>query len=718
MRHHNEVTMNEQLNTPNFAPKLYSITLIVVALILGGLWVMSRFVAADVARDLNGWKEKLTLIAESRQSEVASAIKQQSAQLRGLANNLSLQLYLTELEMIADTPKNKKEPMPEPAQQVYLRNLLIYAAEQGGYTAQTNSEEIQNINANAEEGSSSGLAIVNKDGEIIVSTNLSQAARKRILQEIKNPAAQSSGLIDIYRDGNVLGMGHLAPIYAIQSEQTPENIIGWVVGIKSPHAIYGLLKHPGVTEKTLETLLLRDAGDDIDYISPLLDGTDGLSIVIAKTHKQSVEVDSFKEPGRFTSELKDHMKKPVLAISRRINGTPWLLLVKIEREEALKVSTDRRNSTVALFFMILFSIILLIVAIWWYSSSKRSLMLSHHFRRMAETSQAQEKLLRTVTDTIPEPIFIIDNHSMVRFGNLAMAKDANMSVEHLPGKHINDIRGTAGGTQISDHAQTAIQNKDILMLTGQHKKQGAVRIVQSCFVPVDRIPQKDDASLSGALVVEQDITEAVSARERRIKMNQALVQTLLTLVDRRDPFSANHSLMTSQLSGHIAKELDADETTMETTTIAASLMNVGKIVVPRVLLTKTEQLSDEERKTIRHSMQDAAELIKPIAFDGPVYETLRQWQEKWDGTGPLGLKGEGILLPARILAVANSYVGMISPRSWRDAISHEEANKFLMSSCDMLFDRKVVVALIHFMENQQGKNWLAGIKKNHKETKA
>jgi hypothetical protein len=98
------------------------------------------------------------------------------------------------------------------------------------------------------------------------------------------------------------------------------------------------------------------------------------------------------------------------------------------------------------------------------------------------------------------------------------------------------------------------------------------------------------------------------------------------------------------------------------------MMNVGKILVPSDVLTRTEALGEAELQQIRNSIQASAELLQGVEFDGPVVETLRQLQENWDGSGaPRGLAGEEILLPARIVSVANAFVAMISPRAWRPA---------------------------------------------------
>jgi HD-GYP domain-containing protein (c-di-GMP phosphodiesterase class II) len=105
-------------------------------------------------------------------------------------------------------------------------------------------------------------------------------------------------------------------------------------------------------------------------------------------------------------------------------------------------------------------------------------------------------------------------------------------------------------------------------------------------------------------------------------------------------------------------------------------------------------------------MQSSVSLLEKIEFDGPVVDTLRQAQERYDGTGPLKIKGENILITARIIAVANAFVGMVSKRSYRAALAPDEAIKNLLGLIDTQFDKRVVIALAHFIENKQGREAL------------
>jgi len=97
----------------------------------------------------------------------------------------------------------------------------------------------------------------------------------------------------------------------------------------------------------------------------------------------------------------------------------------------------------------------------------------------------------------------------------------------------------------------------------------------------------------------------------------------------------------------------------------------------------------------------AIDIIANIDFEGPVQETIAQKNELLNGSGyPNGLKEDDIILPARILAAANGFVAMISPRAYRDKLSEKEALDQLLKTADTRYDRQIVAALFHVVENK------------------
>ncbi|NDA63763.1 MAG: HD domain-containing protein, partial [Chitinophagia bacterium] len=170
--------------------------------------------------------------------------------------------------------------------------------------------------------------------------------------------------------------------------------------------------------------------------------------------------------------------------------------------------------------------------------------------------------------------------------------------------------------------------------------------------------------------------------------------------DRRDPYAKNHSAKVARLARGVAEEMHLDATTADTTETAGKLMNIGKLGVSSELLTKKGKLSNDERKSIHESFYASAEFLKGIEFKGPVVETLRQCHEHWDGEGPRGLKGEKILISARIIAVANAFIAMVSPRAYRAGIKRKDAIEFIMKDMNTRYDRNVVVGLVNYLENR------------------
>ncbi len=205
-------------------------------------------------------------------------------------------------------------------------------------------------------------------------------------------------------------------------------------------------------------------------------------------------------------------------------------------------------------------------------------------------------------------------------------------------------------------------------------------------------------------MIHEDITGLVAERERRERSLRALVSALIMIIDKRDPYSAEHSIRVSNVAGMIAREMGLSEVEIETVQLAAALINVGKIFIPREVLTKSGPLSEDELGLVRENIIASADLLADVEFDGPVVETIRQVQEHWDGSGkPAGLEGEAILATARVVAVANAFVGMVSPRAYRDALSLDSAVAALMDKTNMIYDRRPVVALAHILDNRGGR---------------
>ena len=141
--------------------------------------------------------------------------------------------------------------------------------------------------------------------------------------------------------------------------------------------------------------------------------------------------------------------------------------------------------------------------------------------------------------------------------------------------------------------------------------------------------------------------------------------------------------------------------------MAALLANIGKLYLPREILTKHEPLTESEEQMMRQHVDYAADILKGLEFDGPVTDIILQKNERLDGKGyPRGLAADEIMQEAKIIAVANAFVAMSSARAYRPGLPVNEVIDKLLELADEAYDRNVIAALFHIAENRSDwKNW-------------
>ena len=134
--------------------------------------------------------------------------------------------------------------------------------------------------------------------------------------------------------------------------------------------------------------------------------------------------------------------------------------------------------------------------------------------------------------------------------------------------------------------------------------------------------------------------------------------------------------------------------------VGGYLHDVGKMVVPVEILVKPTRLTPYEYALIKEHPKAGYEVLKDVDFPWPVAQIAYQHHERMDGSGyPRGLKGEEIMLEARIAAVADVIESMASHRPYRAGLGIDVALAEIEKGRGSLFDPRVVdVALALFRE--------------------
>jgi HD-GYP domain-containing protein (c-di-GMP phosphodiesterase class II) len=136
--------------------------------------------------------------------------------------------------------------------------------------------------------------------------------------------------------------------------------------------------------------------------------------------------------------------------------------------------------------------------------------------------------------------------------------------------------------------------------------------------------------------------------------------------------------------------------------IASLIHDIGKIGIPAEILSKPDRLSEIEYSLIKDHSQMGYDILKSIDFPWPIAQIVLQHQERLNGSGyPQGLKGDDILLEAKIIAVADVIEAMSSHRPYRPALGIDQALEEISKNKGILYDPEVVdTCLMLFKEKQ------------------
>jgi HD-GYP domain-containing protein (c-di-GMP phosphodiesterase class II) len=183
---------------------------------------------------------------------------------------------------------------------------------------------------------------------------------------------------------------------------------------------------------------------------------------------------------------------------------------------------------------------------------------------------------------------------------------------------------------------------------------------------------------------------------------EALVQVMEATIAARDPYTVNHQRRVTEIACSIGKKMGLSKDRLRGLRIAGMLHDLGKIAIPTGLLSKPGKLTPLEFALVKTHPQVAFNILKPIRLPKHTPEIILQHHERLDGTGyPRGLRGEEILLEARILSVADVMEAMCSHRPYRASLGLTEAMGEISRNRGILYDAVVVETCLQLYGEDQ-----------------
>ena len=205
---------------------------------------------------------------------------------------------------------------------------------------------------------------------------------------------------------------------------------------------------------------------------------------------------------------------------------------------------------------------------------------------------------------------------------------------------------------------------------------------------------------------------AETAGREQVASQRLMVQTLLSLVEMRDPETGSHSRRTQRytrllaecLTTHPGFQAYLTPQRVDLLSVLAPLHDIGKVAVPQAILDKPGSLTAQERVEIQKHPAYGRDVIEKAEKAAGVRDDLTMaiakdivytHHEKWDGTGyPCGLRGADIPIPGRLMALVDVYDALRSSRPYHPPRSHDDVTILIVAERGQHFDPLVVDAYI------------------------
>lgn len=293
------------------------------------------------------------------------------------------------------------------------------------------------------------------------------------------------------------------------------------------------------------------------------------------------------------------------------------------------------------------------------------------------------QIAHALVDHTPIAYLILDKKLRIHFFNQFYLKIRKLADDSVLGNYCYNL--TNNGVPCPDCAV-----RDTID-TGRTKRVARKDYLPDgsyCHVDDYAIPIADaDGNFDYILEVVVDRTTERRVREKNERLYVGMIEALIALMDKKDPYTRNHSLDVTRIAVKLANFIGLPPEEVHDIRLASLLHDIGKIYIPDTIINKPAALTPDEFETIkRHSVETFNMLSHLSQFEG-IRQMAGHHHERWDGKGyPDGLSGQEIPLGARILCVADAYDAMTSNRPYRRAISHDDAVTEIEANAGRQFD--------------------------------
>ena len=327
-------------------------------------------------------------------------------------------------------------------------------------------------------------------------------------------------------------------------------------------------------------------------------------------------------------------------------------------------------------------------------------------RKLAEGNLLEIKeRYRSLFDHSLNLVYLIDFEGRFIDANDAALNRLGYTKEEMPSLNFASLLD-------EDQLSIAFKNTLDIIETGHQKNALELRLRHKDGTDVYVETQGSVVMYEGKPVaiqaIARDITDRKQAEEilkdtleNLRKAVITTIQVMVSAVETRDPYTSGHQKRVADLARTIATDMCLPKDKIEGIRMAGTIHDVGKLSIPAEFLSKPTKLSELEFSLIKEHSQSGYEILKDVESPWPLAQIVYQHHERMDGSGyPRGLKGEEILMEARIIAVADVVEAMASHRPYRPALGIKVALEEIDKNRGILYDEAVVYTCLRLFREK------------------
>jgi PAS domain S-box-containing protein/putative nucleotidyltransferase with HDIG domain len=335
-------------------------------------------------------------------------------------------------------------------------------------------------------------------------------------------------------------------------------------------------------------------------------------------------------------------------------------------------------------------------------------------RKQAEARQKQsEEKYRLLADNLTDAIFTMDMNLNYTYASPSIYNIVGYTAEE--GMNMNVAQTVEPETLqwfaeiFADEMETEKRpDRDLKrsrVLEYQHIRKDGTKVWVETKLSFLRDEKNTAVGMIGVL---RDITERKQAEENLQKTMESLrkavgttIQVLVSALEARDPYTSGHQSRVANLARTIATEMGLVHDKIEGIRMAGTIHDIGKLSIPAEILTKPTKLTNLEFSLIKEHSKIGYEMLKDVESPWNLAEIVHQHHERMNGSGyPRKLKGNEILLEARILAVADVVEAMATHRPYRPSLGIAAALDEIEKNKGILYDANVADACLKLFKEK------------------